>query len=92
MCQTKDSSLSALDYDNSQGQSPNEQRYSHGDKTDFSATQVYDYNVPGNLPWVLASLSKLLKVDKALLAQQFWQNSSDSLAQSWNYPLSNDEL
>lgn len=92
MCQTKGSSLSTLDYDNSQGQSPNEQHYSHGDKADYNATQVYDHNVPGNLPWVLASLSKLLKVDKALLAQQFWQNSSDSLAQSWNYPLSNDEL
>ncbi len=43
----------------------------------------HDRNVPANLPWVLKSLSELLIVDKALLARQLWDNSRDSLGQSW---------
>lgn len=79
MCQTSGDNSSALGKNS--GQSPNDEWQKDENQQD------YNRNVPANLPWVLESLSELLKVDKALLARQLWQNSIASLAQSWPYPL-----
>lgn len=43
-------------------------------------------NVPGNLRFVLSSLSELLEVDESTLAKQLWQNSCDALKMDWQYP------
>ncbi|MGM8884830.1 TatD family hydrolase [Psychrobacter sp. 1U2] len=77
-CQTSNDNASALG--KNQGQSPDD--VWEGDK----GSDSHNRNVPANLPLVLASLSELLAVDKAKLAQQLWQNSIDSLGQSWSYP------
>ncbi|MDN6276736.1 TatD family hydrolase [Psychrobacter sp.] len=42
-------------------------------------------NVPANLPWVLATLSELLEVPTAELAEQLWKNSCDALQADWVY-------
>lgn len=44
-------------------------------------------NVPGNLNFVLQSLSELLQVSEQQLAQQLWQNSCDALRVDWAYPV-----
>lgn len=81
-CQTNSNNASALGGSISQvqGQSPNDVWQ------DNNHHQPSNRNVPANLPWVLSSLSELLAVEMTLLAQQLWQNSSDSLKQSWSYP------
>jgi len=80
-CQTSNDNASALG--KNQGQSPDD--VWEGDEGNDS----HNRNVPANLPLVLASLSELLAVDEAKLAQQLWQNSIDSLGQSWSYPRAN---
>lgn len=45
-----------------------------------------DRNVPANLPWVLLSLSELLDVPSAVLAEQLWHNSCAALQTTWTYP------
>lgn len=45
-----------------------------------------DRNVPANLPWVLLSLSELLDVPPAVLAEQLWHNSCAALQTTWTYP------
>lgn len=44
-------------------------------------------NVPGNLNFVLQSLSELLGVSEEVLAKQLWQNSCDALRVDWAYPV-----
>lgn len=77
MCQTSGSSQSALGQ-SGQGQSP---------YNEWGDTPEYNRNVPANLPWVLQSLSELLDVEPAQLAQQLWQNSCDALQTAWTYPI-----
>ncbi len=84
MCQTSSDNSSAIG--KNIGQSPNDE-WKKGDSQGSYNQESYNRNVPANLPWVLASLSELLNVDRALLARQLWQNSIASLAQSWPYPL-----
>lgn len=43
-------------------------------------------NEPANLIHVLNALSKLLQVDKVILAKQLWQNSLEALRVDWGYP------
>lgn len=43
-------------------------------------------NVPGNLSFVLDTLSEMLDVEKPKLAKQLWQNSCDALRVDWAYP------
>lgn len=45
-------------------------------------------NTPANLPYVLATLSSLLEVPEAILAQQLWKNSCEALKVDWHYPKS----
>lgn len=78
-CQTSNDNASALG--KNQGQSPDDV-WEHDESQD---SDNQNRNVPANLPFVLASLSELLAVDEAELAQQLWQNSIDSLGQSWSY-------
>lgn len=47
---------------------------------------VHDRNVPANLPWVLLSLSELLDVSPAILAEKLWHNSCTALKTTWAYP------
>lgn len=49
-------------------------------------TPDHDRNVPANLPWVLLSLSELLDVSPAILAEQLWHNSCSALQKTWPYP------
>lgn len=42
-------------------------------------------NTPVNLPAVLDELSLLLNEDKQILAEKFWQNTSQCLGLDWNY-------
>ena len=46
---------------------------------------AHNRNVPANLPWVLSSLSELLGISRAKLAEQLWQNSCDALNTQWVY-------
>ncbi|MGO2278857.1 TatD family hydrolase [Psychrobacter sp. AOP7-C1-14] len=50
-------------------------------------THAHNRNVPANLPWVLASLSKLLEIPHDKLAKQLWQNSRNALKVNWAYPV-----
>ena len=77
MCQHSDSNLlnnnqSAL------GQSPD---------NEWGDAPAHNRNVPANLPWVLVSLSELLDVPPARLAEQLWQNSCEALRTVWLYPI-----
>ncbi len=49
-------------------------------------SSVHDRNVPANLPWILLSLSELLDVSPAILAEQLWHNSCIALKTTWAYP------
>lgn len=71
MCQTKEDDLSVLGQDSD---------YKYDD------APIHDRNVPANLPWVLLSLSELLGVPPAVLAEQLWHNSCAALQTSWTYP------
>lgn len=72
MCQTSDNSQSAL------GQSPD---------NEWGDAPNHNRNVPANLPWVLSTLSELLSVPVAELAQQLWKNSCNALQTDWAYPV-----
>ena len=72
MCQDLGSSQSAL------GQSPDNE---WGDAPD------HNRNVPANLPYVLSSLSELLDVPLAILAEKLWHNSCNALRTDWRYPI-----
>ncbi|MDN3397379.1 TatD family hydrolase [Psychrobacter sp. APC 3426] len=72
MCQTSDNSQSAL------GQSPD---------NEWGDAPNHNRNVPANLPWVLSTLSELLSVPAAELAQQLWKNSCNALQTDWAYPV-----
>ncbi|WP_201609735.1 TatD family hydrolase [Psychrobacter submarinus] len=76
-CQTSRDNASAL----GKNQAQSSDDVWEGDEGDDN----HNRNVPANLPLVLASLSELLAVDEAKLAQQLWQNSINSLGQSWSY-------
>lgn len=71
MCQTSDHNSSGLGQDTDNG---------------WYGVEGHNRNIPGNLPWVLVSLSELLNVALADLARQLWQNSCDALQVSWAYP------
>lgn len=71
MCQTANNNQSAL------GQNAD---------NEWQRVEKHNRNVPANLPWVLHSLSELLKVTPADLARQLWQNSCDALQSTWPYP------
>ena len=53
---------------------------------EWQGAEHHNRNVPANLPWVLATLSELLKVAPADLAAQLWQNSTQALQAHWSYP------
>lgn len=53
---------------------------------EYSDTYAHDRNVPSNLPWVLFTLSDLLDVPPAVLAEQLWHNSCNALQTTWTYP------
>lgn len=72
MCQTSANSQSAL------GQSPD---------NEWGDAPNHNRNVPANLPWVLSTLSELLSVPTAELAQQLWKNSCNALQTNWAYPV-----
>ena len=71
MCQTSSHNPSALGQDTD---------------NEWHGAEGHNRNIPGNLPWVLVSLSELLNVAPADLARQLWQNSCDALQVSWAYP------
>ena len=71
MCQDSIGSQSAL------GQSPDDE---------WGDAPAHNRNVPANLPWVLLSLSELLDVPPAILAEQLWHNSCNALQTDWRYP------
>ena len=71
MCQESGNSQSAL------GQSPD---------NEWGNAPAHNRNVPANLPWVLLSLSELLDVPPAILAEQLWHNSCNALQTDWRYP------
>lgn len=78
MCQSDNDQLaSQSDNRSALGQSPDDE---------WQGADGQSRNVPANLPWVLLSLSELLEVEPATLAQQLWQNSCDALQTSWPYP------
>lgn len=72
MCQDSGSSQSAL------GQSPD---------NEWGDAPAHNRNVPANLPYVLSSLSELLDVPLAILAEQLWHNSCNALRTNWRYPI-----
>ena len=71
MCQESGNSQSALE------QSPD---------NEWGNAPAHNRNVPANLPWVLLSLSELLDVPPAILAEQLWHNSCNALQTDWLYP------
>ena len=77
MCQHSDSHQSTNNQ-SALGQSPD---------NEWGDTPAHNRNVPANLPWVLLSLSELLNVPPADLAEQLWQNSCDALRTEWLYPV-----
>ena len=72
ICQDSGSSQSAL------GQSPD---------NEWGDAPAHNRNVPANLPYVLSSLSELLEVPLAILAEQLWHNSCNALRTDWRYPI-----
>ena len=72
MCQDSGSSQSAL------GQSPD---------NEWGDAPAHNRNVPANLPYVLSSLSELLDVPLAILAEKLWHNSCNALRTDWHYPI-----
>ena len=54
---------------------------------EWGDTPTYNRNVPANLPYVLLSLSELLDVPPAVLAEQLWHNSCSALQTAWHYPI-----
>ena len=77
MCQHSDSNPSTNNQ-SALGQSPD---------NEWGDAPAHNRNVPANLPWVLLSLSELLDVPPARLAEQLWQNSCDALRTQWSYPM-----
>lgn len=75
MCQTSNGSQSAS---SALGQSPN---------NEWGDAPSHNRNVPANLSWVLSSLSALLDVPIAKLAEQLWHNSCNALQADWHYPV-----
>ena len=71
MCQDSSGSQSAL------GQSPDDE---------WGDAPAHNRNVPANLPYILSSLSELLAVPTATLAEQLWHNSCNALRSDWCYP------
>ncbi|MBE0407197.1 TatD family hydrolase [Psychrobacter sp. AOP22-C1-22] len=78
MCQTSNGSQSARSASSALGQSPN---------NEWGDAPSHNRNVPANLPWVLSSLSELLDVSIAKLAEQLWHNSCSALQTEWRYPI-----
>lgn len=84
MCQTSyktlDSGLYGSLYDKASAlrQSPD---------NEWGDTSAYNRNVPANLPYVLLSLSELLDVPPAVLAEKLWHNSCIALQTEWHYPI-----
>ena len=72
MCQDSGSSQSAL------GQSPD---------NEWGDAPAHNRNAPANLPYVLSSLSELLDVPLAILAEHLWHNSCNALRTNWRYPI-----
>lgn len=72
MCRTTENPLSMLSQSSDQ---------------EYSDTTFHNRNVPANLPWVLFSLSELLNVPLAILAEQLWHNSCTALKTTWTYPI-----
>ena len=84
MCQTSDNTLdsglygSLYDKASALGKSPD---------NEWGDTPTYNRNVPANLPYVLLSLSELLNVPPAVLAEKLWHNSCIALQTKWHYPI-----
>lgn len=84
MCQTSDNTLDSGLYGSlynkasALGKSPD---------NEWGDTPTYNRNVPANLPYVLLSLSELLNVPPAVLAEKFWHNSCIALQTKWHYPI-----
>ena len=72
MCQESGSSQSAL------GQSPD---------NEWGDAPAHNRNVPANLPYILSSLSELLDVPLAILAEKLWHNSCNALRTDWRYTI-----
>lgn len=78
MCQKQDSIR-----DNTQ--KPNSSTLNQSISDEYDDVPIHDRNEPANLPWVLSTLSKLLDVAPAVLAEQLWHNSCTALQTTWNY-------
>lgn len=81
MCQMSEDSCSSQLTQSSQsrlGQSPD---------NEWGDTPAHNRNVPANLTWVLSSLSELLDIPIAKLAEQLWHNSCSALQTEWHYPI-----
>lgn len=81
MCQTSN--------DDKLGQSTRSAASALGQSPDneWGDAPSHNRNVPANLPWVLSSLSELLNVPIAKLAEQLWHNSCSALQVDWQYPI-----
>ena len=55
--------------------------------SEWDDASMHSRNVPANLLYVLHSLSELLNVPAAILAQQLWLNSCNALQTKWSYTL-----
>ena len=55
--------------------------------SEWGDTPIHNRNIPANLFYVLYSLSELLNVPVAILAQQLWLNSCNALQTKWSYTL-----
>ncbi|AAZ19530.1 probable Mg-dependent deoxyribonuclease, TatD family [Psychrobacter arcticus 273-4] len=80
LCQTVDSHLDTATYSSASALGQNKE-HEGGD------TSMHSRNVPANLLYVLYSLSELLNVPTAILAQKLWLNSCSALQTKWSYPL-----
>ncbi len=56
-------------------------------ENEWGDTLIHNRNIPENLLYVLYSLSELLNVPVAILAQQLWFNSCNALQTKWSYTL-----
>ncbi|MEN6669201.1 TatD family hydrolase [Psychrobacter sp. B38] len=78
MCQKRDST---------QGNTQDSRSSMHSQSTgdEYDDVPIHDRNEPANLPWVLSTLSELLDVAPAVLAEQLWHNSCTALQTTWTY-------
>ncbi|MFZ3144222.1 TatD family hydrolase [Psychrobacter glacincola] len=80
LCQTVDSDLEGASYSSASVLAQDKEN-------EWGDTLIHNRNIPENLFYVLYSLSELLNVPVAILAQQLWLNSCNALQTKWSYTL-----